>query len=155
VQTEAPAPEYLPAMQLLQSLALVFASEFENLPAAQLLQSVALVLASEPEYLPAAQSVQTEAPAAEYLPASQSAQGFEIVVLRVSMPARIEIYSRHARTLILMYRAVTGWLKILDVLAVLDHVVGRKKRVVPPAAVAETKFDVVSEYCTSISVTHC
>jgi hypothetical protein len=47
VQTEAPAPEYVPATQLVQSAALVFASETENLPATQL--------------------VHTEAPAAEYV----------------------------------------------------------------------------------------
>jgi len=52
-----------------------------------------------------------------------------------------------------MYRAVTGWLKLLMVLAVLDHTVGRMNRVVPSSAVAETKPDVVSEYCTSISKT--
>jgi hypothetical protein len=57
--------------------------------------------------------------------------------------------------MILMYRAVTGWLKILEVLSVLDHVVGRKKRVVPLAVLAETKSEVVSEYCTSISVANC
>jgi hypothetical protein len=50
------------------------------LPAAQLLQSLALVFASEPKYLPAAQSVQTEAPAAEYLPAMQLPQSFELVL---------------------------------------------------------------------------
>jgi hypothetical protein len=51
VQTEAPAPEYVPAPQPPQSTALVFSSNPENLPAVQ--------------------SVQTEAPAAAYVPASQ------------------------------------------------------------------------------------
>jgi hypothetical protein len=54
VQTAAPADEYLPATQLPQSVALVFASEPKNLPAAQ--------------------SVQSEAPTAEYLPAAQEMQ---------------------------------------------------------------------------------
>jgi hypothetical protein len=45
-----------------------------------LLQSLALVFASEPEYLPAAQSVQTEAPAAEYLPATQLPQSVALVL---------------------------------------------------------------------------
>jgi hypothetical protein len=67
---------------------------------------------------------------------------------KVSTPARNEL---PACTTILMYRAVTGVLKILEVLSVLDHVVGREKRVVPPTAVAETKLDAVSECCTSIS----
>ncbi len=93
--------------------------------------------------------------AAEYVPAPQSAQAFEIVVLRVSTPARIDAYVTHAWTMILMYRAVTGWLKILEVLSVLEYAVVRKKRVLPPAVLAETKSEVVSEYCTSISVTNC
>ena len=54
-----------------------------------------------------------------------------------------------------MYRAVTGWLKLLMVFAVLEYEMGRKNRVVPSSAVAETKPDVVSEYCTWISVTNC
>jgi len=53
VQTEAPAAEYLPAAQLVQT---------------------SLVCNGEPKNLPATQSMQTEAPAAEYLPAPQSAQ---------------------------------------------------------------------------------
>jgi hypothetical protein len=44
-----------------------------------------------------------------------------------------------------MYRAVTGWLKILEVLTLLSNVVGREKRVLPPAVLAETKSEVVSE----------
>jgi hypothetical protein len=106
-------------------------------------------------YFPATQVAQVEATVApttaENVPASQSAQ----VVLRVSTPARMDMCATHAWTMILMYRAVTGWLKILEVLSVLDHVVGRKKRVVPLAVLAETKFELVSEYCTSISVTNC
>jgi hypothetical protein len=60
----------LPAAQLVQNEA----PAAEYVPATQLPQSVALVFASEPENLPAAQSVQTEAPAAEYVPASQLVQ---------------------------------------------------------------------------------
>jgi hypothetical protein len=43
VQTEAPAAEYVPATQLPQSVALVFASEPENLPAEQSVQTEAPV----------------------------------------------------------------------------------------------------------------
>ena len=87
--------------------------------------------------------------AAEYLPAPQSAQAFHAALAsEVRTPARNEL---PACTTILMYRAVTGVLKILEVLSVLDHVVGREKRVVPPTAGAETKLDAVSECCTSIS----
>ena len=42
-------------------------------------------------------------------------------------------------------------MKLLIVLRVLEYTVGNENRVVPSSAVAETKFDVVSEYCTSIS----
>ena len=58
VQTEAPAAEYLPAAQLVQT---------------------SLVCAVDPEYVPAGQSVQTEAPAAEYLPAVQLLQSVAFV----------------------------------------------------------------------------
>ena len=85
----------------------------------------------------------------EYLPSPQSAQAFHATLAsEVSTPARNEL---QACTTILMYRAVTGWLKLLRVLSVLDHVVGRKNRVVPPTAVTEAKLDAVSECCTSIS----
>jgi hypothetical protein len=56
VQTEAPAAEYVPAAQLPQSAALVFASEPENLPAAQSVQAVASEFG---EYFPAEQGVQS------------------------------------------------------------------------------------------------
>ena len=54
VQTEAPAAEYLPAAQLVQT---------------------SLVCSGKPKNLPATQSVQTEAAAAEYVPATQLVQG--------------------------------------------------------------------------------
>jgi hypothetical protein len=94
--------------------------------------------------------------AAEYAPAPQSAQAFHAASgSEVSTPARMDAYMTHVWTKIRMYRAVTGWLKLLMVWAVLDHEVGRKNRVVPSSAIAETKPDVVSEYCTVISVTYC
>jgi hypothetical protein len=87
--------------------------------------------------------------AAEYVPAPQSAQAFHAALAsEVRTPARNEL---PACTTILMYRATTGWLKLLRVLTVLEYVVGGKNRVVPPTAGAETKFDAVSECCTSIS----
>ena len=126
------------------------------LPAAQSTQKLAAVA----ENLPAAQSTHvadTVAPVAvEYFPAPQSAQAFHAAPgSEVSTPARMDSQLYHARTLILMYLAVTGWLKLLMVFAVLECDVGRKNRVVPSTAVADTKFEVVSEYCTSISNTHC
>ncbi len=94
VQTEAPAPEYLPATQMPQSVALVFASEPENLPAAQsvqteaaveeyfpvaqLMQAAELVCAVDPEYVPAPQGVHVStlvcAVDPEYVPAGQRVQ---------------------------------------------------------------------------------
>jgi hypothetical protein len=53
VQSEAPAAEYVPATQLPQSVALVFASEPENLPAAQSSHVPTLVCAGNSENLPA------------------------------------------------------------------------------------------------------
>ena len=97
------------------------------------------------------QVLATVAPVAvEYFPAPQSAQ----VVFSVSTAARIPNQPIYARIVILMYCAVTGWLKMLEVFKVLEYVVGRKNRVVPSAAVAVSNFDVLNEYCTRISVAH-
>ena len=91
MQTEAPAPEYFPAAQLLQSLALVFASEPEYLPAAQSVQTEAPAA----EYLPAAQYLQTQAPAANYVPAPQSVSS----IRRCKTSWRRSLVDNHYRTL--------------------------------------------------------
>jgi hypothetical protein len=101
VQTDAEAPEYVPAAQLLQTEAAVRENKparhaeqteaptlDENLPARQLLQPGAPFC----EYVPAAQLPQTEAAAGEKVPAVQSVHAaLPIVLLNEPAPHCVHV----------------------------------------------------------------
>ena len=85
-EIEAGAPEYLPAVQSVQTVESVPAAYF---PAPQVMQVEAPTSGEFGKYLPASQLKQAEAPTFEYLPAPQSAHVFHVAVVNeVNTPAR-------------------------------------------------------------------